>query len=88
MNSLVVLLWIISMIPLFLIPYSIARFYQRSFGRNTYPYFFLISYILLAASSLRYVYPSFDGMMFFALGGLLLGGTSLRLDQVMTRRER
>jgi hypothetical protein len=88
MNSLLVLLWIISMIPLFLIPYSIALFYKKCFRRKTYPYFFLVSLILLlAASSLGYLYQSFSqAMLFFAIGGILLGCTSLRLDQVMTGR--
>jgi len=87
MNPLLIFLWIISMIPLFLIPYSIALFYKKCFRRKTYPYFFLVSLILLAASSLGHVYQSFSqAMLFFALGGILLGGTSLRLDQVMTGR--
>ncbi len=89
MNFLLILLWIISMIPLFLIPYSIAVFYQRSFGRSTYPYLFFVSFILIAASSFSPVYPNFSvGMLFFAIGGILLGFTSLRLDQVMTRRNK
>ncbi len=87
MNFLLIILWIISMIPTFLIPYSIALFYKRCFKRNTYPYLFIVSFLLLAISSLGYVYQSFSsGMLYFALGGLLLGGTSLRLDQVMTGR--
>ncbi len=87
MNTILILLWIISMLPLLLIPYSIAVFYQRSFRRNTYPYLFLVSFVLLVASSLGYIYQSFyQGMLFFAIGGMLLGGASLRLDQVMTRR--
>jgi uncharacterized membrane protein len=87
MNFLLIILWIISMIPMFLFPYSIALFYKRCFKRNTYPHLFIISFLLLTASSLGYVFHSFSwGMLCFALGGLLLGGTSMRLDQVMTGR--
>ncbi|GFO96896.1 uncharacterized protein ig2599ANME_1089 [groundwater metagenome] len=87
MNPFLILLWIISMIPLFLIPYSIALFYRKCFRRNTYPYLFIVSLLLLSASSLGYMYQSFPyGMLFFALGGILLGGTSLRLEKVMTGR--
>lgn len=87
MNLLLILLWIISMVPLFIIPYSIAVFYQRSFRRNTYPYLFIVSLLLLSVSSIGYLNDSFSyGMLFFAIGGILLGGTSLRLDQVMTGR--
>ena len=89
MNSLLVILWIISMAPMFFIPYSIAVFYQRSFKRKTYPYLFIVSFLLLVASSLGYVYQFFtQDMLFFALGGILLGITTLRLDQVMTGREK
>jgi len=88
MNSLLIILWIISMIPMFLIPYSIALFYKRCFKRNTYPYLFIVSFLLLLATSwFGYVNKSFSsGMLYFAIGGLLLGVTSLRLDQVMTGR--
>ncbi len=89
MNPLLILLWIISMVLLFIIPYCIAVFYQRSFKRNTYPYLFIVSLLLLSASSIGYLYESFSyGMLLFAIGGILLGGTSLRLDQVMTGREK
>lgn len=87
MNPLLILLWIISMVTLFIIPYSIAVFYQRSFRRNTYPYLFIVSLLLLAASSFGYVNQSFSyGMLFFAIGGILLASTSMRLDLVMTGR--
>jgi hypothetical protein len=83
----IVALWIISLIPLLLLPYSIALFYQRSFKRNTYPYFFLISLALYIVSSLAYVYPAFSaGNLFFALAGVILGGASIRLYHVMTKR--
>jgi hypothetical protein len=89
MNSLLVILWIISMALMFFIPYSIAVFYQRSFKRKTYPYFFIVSFLLLVTSSLGYWDQFFtQGILFFALGGLLLVGSSLRLDQVMTGREK
>ncbi|VVB90202.1 Uncharacterised protein [uncultured archaeon] len=89
MNRLVEILWLLSLIPLLFIPYSIALFYQRRFMRNTYPYLFLVSFILLAASSLLYIDSYFsDGMLFFAIGGILLGLTSMRLEQVMTRRNK
>jgi hypothetical protein len=81
------------MAPMFFIPYSIAVFYQRSFKRKTYPYLFMVSFLLLVASSLGYLYQAFSQymlffMLFFALGGILLGSTSLRLNQVMTGREK
>lgn len=85
MNFFLIVIWIISLVPLFLIPYSIAVFYQRSFKRKTYPYLFIVSLLLLAASSFGYVNQSY-GMLFFATGGILLGAASLRLDQVMTGR--
>lgn len=89
MNTILIFLWIISMLPLLLIPYSIAVFYQRSFRRKTYPWLFIVSLFLLAASIPAYVMPSFSyGMLFFAMGGILLGLASLRLDQVMTGREK
>jgi len=41
----------------------------------------------LVGSSFGYVYHSFtQDMLLFALGGILLVTTSLRLDQVMTGR--
>ena len=87
MNSLLVILWIISMAPMLFIPYCIAVFYQRSFKRNTYPYLFIVSFLLLVASSLGYLYQFFiQDILFFALGGILLGSTSMRLGQVMTGR--
>ena len=87
MNSLLVILWIFSMALMFFIPYSIAVFYQRTFKRKTYPYLFIISFLLLVGSSFGYVYHSFtQDMLLFALGGILLVTTSLRLDQVMTGR--
>jgi len=89
MNFFLIVIWIISLVPLFLIPYSIAVFYQRSFRRKTYPYLFIVSLLLLAASFPGYINQSFSyGMLFFAIGGILLGGASLRLDQVMTGREK
>ncbi|MDO8726544.1 MAG: hypothetical protein Q7J35_10795 [Candidatus Methanoperedens sp.] len=89
MNSLLVILWIISMALMFVIPYSIAVFYQRSFKRKTYPYFFIVSFLLLVTSSLGYWDQFFtQNLLFFALGGILLVGSSLRLDQVMTGREK
>jgi hypothetical protein len=87
MNLFIIMLWVISLVPLFLIPYSIAVFYQRSFRRKTYPYLFIVSLFLLAASSLGYVNQSFSyGMLFFAIGGILLASASMRLDLVMTGR--
>ena len=80
-------LWIISVSFLLLIPYSIAIFYEHSFGRNTYAYFFMISMLLYIISSIFYLYSSFFwGNVLFAVGGLLLGVVSFRLHQVMTGR--
>ncbi|NJD76467.1 MAG: hypothetical protein FIB08_05140 [Candidatus Methanoperedens sp.] len=85
--SLMEILWIISMVPLLILPYGIATFYERTFKRKTYPYLFLIALLLYAAILLKYLYPSFSGEnLLFALGGLILGLTSIRLDYVMTRR--
>jgi hypothetical protein len=86
--SFLIALWIISLVPLLLIPFNIALFYQRTFKRWTYPGVFLVSLILYMAGSFAlYYYPSFSpGNGLFALGGILLGGASIRLYQVMTRR--
>ncbi|MCX9073565.1 MAG: hypothetical protein OIN88_02760 [Candidatus Methanoperedens sp.] len=87
MNYILVLLWVISIVLLTMIPYSIALFYQRTFKRNTYPFLFLVSPALFIASLISYMYPSFfTGNVFFALGGAILGGASMRLHQVMTKR--
>ena len=86
--SLLAVLWIISMIPLFFLPYSIALFYQRSFKRRTYPFLFLISLVLYIASSIQYQSSSsLWGNIFFGMGGIILGGASFRLHSVMTRRQ-
>jgi len=83
------IVWIISVILLLSIPYSIALFYQRSFKRPTYPFVFLFSMLLYVASSIIYMFSSFFwGSLFFAVGGALVGGASFRLHQVMTRRLR
>ncbi len=87
MNFFLIVLWIISLIPLFLIPYSIAVFYQRSFRRKTYPYLFIVSLLMLAAS-LPVNQSFYGGMLFFAIGGILLASASIRLDMVMTGREK
>ncbi|VVB84147.1 Uncharacterised protein [uncultured archaeon] len=87
MNYLLVILWIITMIPLLLLPYSIALFYQRTFKRMTYPYLFLVALVLFIVSSLQYLFPSLLWRnLFFAFGGVLLGSASIRLHQVMTKR--
>ena len=82
MNYPLMILWIISMTLLLLLPYSIALFYQRIFKRNTYPYLFLIALVLYIASSFQYSW----GNLSFAMGGVILGGASFRLYNVMTRR--
>jgi hypothetical protein len=87
MNYLLMILWIITMIPLLLLPYSIALFYQRTFKRKTYPYLFIIALILYIVSSFQYLFPSLLWRnLFFALGGVLLGSASIRLHHVMTKR--
>lgn len=89
MNPIFAILWVLSLIPLLFIPCSIALFYQRRFSRSTYPYLFLLSFIVLAASCLLYIDSYFsDGVLFFAAGGILLGFASMRLEQVMTRRNK
>lgn len=89
MSHIFVILWIISVVPLLLLPYSIALFYRRIFKRNTYPLLFLASLILYIASSIQYLYSSlYMGGLFFAIGGVLLGGASYRLHHVMTKRWR
>ncbi len=81
-------LWMISLMSLLLIPFNIAIFYQRTFKRWTYPGIFLVSLFLYVAGTFAlYSYPSFSlGNWLFALGGILLGGASIRLYQVMTSR--
>lgn len=87
MNYLLAILWIITTIPLLLLPYGIALFYQRTFKRKTYPYLFIIALILYTISSIQYIFPSLLWRdMFFALGGVLLGSASMRLHHVMTKR--
>lgn len=78
-------LWILSLIPLLLLPYSIALFYERTFKRKTYPQLFIISLFLYITSYAQYIYP-FSGNWLFAFGGVLLVGASIRLHQVMTGR--
>jgi hypothetical protein len=82
MNYALMILWIISMVILLLLPYSIALFYQRIFKRNTYPYLFLMALALYIFSSFQYSF----GNLPFALGGVILGAASFRLYNVMTRR--
>ncbi len=86
--SFLIALWMLSLIPLLLIPFNIALFYQRTFKRWTYPGIFLVSlFLYIAGSFAQYSYPFFSlGNWLFALGGILLGGASIRLYQVMTRR--
>ncbi len=85
--NLLIVLWIISLVPLFLFSYGIALFYQRTFKRKTYPYLFLIAFILYIASSISYLYPALPGKnLFSAAGGVLLSGASLRLHRLMTTR--
>lgn len=87
MNYLLVILWIITMILSLLLPYGIARFYQHTFKRKTYPYLFLIALVLYIVSSLQYLFPSLLWRnLFFALGGVLLASASIRLHHVMTKR--
>lgn len=82
-----IVLWIISIVFLFLTAYSIALFYERTFKRKTYPYLFIISLIFYIFFTLQYIYPSFiKGNLFFALGSMILGAGSFRLYNVMTRR--
>jgi hypothetical protein len=87
MNFLIAL-WMISLIPLLLIPFNIALFYQRTFKRWTYPGIFLFSlFLYISGTFAQYSYPSISlGNWFFALGGILLGGASIRLYQVMIKR--
>ncbi len=86
MISFLIALWIISLFPLLLLPYGIAKFYQRTFKRSTYSYTFLVSLVLYIASSLQYFYNFSTANWFFALAGVLLGGASFRLHHVMTKR--
>lgn len=87
MNYLLIILWIITMIPLLLLPYGIALFYQHTFKRKTYPYLFIIALVLYIVSSLQYLFPSLLWRnLFFAFGGVLLGSASIRLHHVMTKR--
>jgi drug/metabolite transporter (DMT)-like permease len=80
--------WMISLIPLLLIPFNIALFYQRTFKRWTYPGIFFVSlFLYIAGTFAQYSYPSYSvGNWLFALGGILLGGASIRLYQVMIKR--
>ena len=88
MNPLFLLLWVLSLIPLFFIPFGIALFYQRIFKHKTYPYLFLVALVQIASYSLSFLVPSFPiGLWFFAMGGAILGMASIRLNSAMTRRK-
>ncbi len=89
MSPVLIVLWIISLIPILLLPYAIALFYQRSFKRRTYPFLFLIALVLYIASSIQYLTSSFVwGNLFFGIGGVMLVAASIRLHNVMTRRQK
>lgn len=81
-----VILWMISMVLLLLLAYSIALFYERTFKRKTYSYLFIISFVLYIFFALHYIYPVIPELLFFALGSMVLGLGSIRLHNVMTRR--
>jgi hypothetical protein len=88
-SYILVALWMISVSFLLLIPYGIALFYERSFGRKTYAYIFIISIFMYILYSVLYLYSSFFwGNLFFAMGGVLLGCASFRLHQLMTWRQK
>ncbi|VVB85429.1 Uncharacterised protein [uncultured archaeon] len=80
----IAVLWLISMFFLLLLAYSIALFYERTFKRNTYSYLFIISFIFYIFFALEYMNSL--GILFFALGSMVLGVGSVRLHNVMTRR--
>ncbi len=88
MSPILIVLWIISLIPILILPYAIALFYQRSFNRRTYPFLFIIALVMYIASSIQYLNFSFVwGNIFFAIGGMMLAGAGIRLHDVMTRRQ-
>lgn len=86
-----IIFWILSAIPIFLAPFSIALFYQRTFRRGTYPYLFFLALFLYSSSIIITFYlPSFEPLddLFLILGGTILIGASFRLHQVMMGRKK
>jgi len=85
-----IFLWILTAILIFLAPFSIALFYQRTFRKATYPYLFLLVLFMysasLAGANLQSFKPADD--LFLILGGVALMGASLRLYQVMMGRKK
>lgn len=83
---LLILVLSISYVFLLVIPLCIAYFYEKIFKKRVYPYLFIISGVLFIISFLIFFYNSASsiGSGFFALGGILIAATSLKLYIVMT----
>ncbi len=76
----------ISYVVLLILPFSIALLYERTFKKRVFPYLFVVAIVLLGISFFAYPYDFFrlKGSIFFAVGGVLLAITSIRLYMVMT----
>jgi len=81
--------WLLSAIPVFIVPFGIALFYRRTFHKATYPYCFIISFLLYGISIALVEFEPGAGTAIegsLLLGSILLAGASLRLYQVMMGR--
>lgn len=76
----------VSYVFLLSLPFSIAYFYEKIFKKFALPYLFIISGGLFIISFLIFFYDFWSdiGAGFFALGGIILAASSLRLYFVMT----
>lgn len=68
------------------LPFSIASFYQKVFKKKVFPYFFIISGFIYIVYFFVFSQNLFNdiGSGFFAIGGILLAATSIRLYVAMT----
>lgn len=66
--------------------FGIAFFYEKVFKRRAFSFLFIIAAILFVISFIIFYSNLFSdiGSAFFAAGGFLLAGASLRLYSVMT----
>ncbi len=83
---LLILVLSLSYVFLMTIPLGIAYYYEKIFKKRVYPHLFIISCVLVIISFLILLYDSASsiGSGFFALGGILIAATSLKLYIVMT----
>ncbi|MDD5474356.1 MAG: hypothetical protein PHU34_09455 [Candidatus Methanoperedens sp.] len=83
---LLILVLSISYVFLMVIPLGIAYYYEKLFKKRVYPHLFIISCVLVIISFIILYYDSASNIEsgFFALGGVLIAATSIKLYIVMT----